>query len=337
METPDAMRELEAMLPGGQLRELALLKRGVRADTHSALLDGRPIRAKRFRALDDYATNEAMSYRLFGTKSLDTAPHALAIASDNRWIIIDAVAGRDFTAALAAGEAPYSLMDRLGHTLATAIAATVDRAGDARIRSIEADTLMKRWPDIVRWSERLRVATPKGLDAIVAAIVDRYRDPQVVAWTQGDPAPSNVLFTPTAALLVDFEYAAYRHALHDLVQWWVRIPLPYGWYARLEQIVGSVLLQRGVYDAEATFDEDLVAMAAYAALYMFTWLPTERLLDEDLPWAPGFDGRSALLSTSNRLAARVRATHPDLADWSERVFTALSRRWPDKRTGAVCW
>ncbi len=337
MDIRDAIRELEALLPAADLRDVALEKRGLRADTYRARLGGTHVLAKRFNTLDHFAANECASYRLFRRLELDVAPTVRLIAADNRWLIVDAVDGRDFSAVLAAGDAPTSLMDRLGRTLVSLLAATVDSAGDPHIRSTEADKLTERWPEVIRWSERLGAVAPKGLDGAVATIVDRYRHPPVIAWTQGDPAPSNVLFDETAARLVDFEYAGYRHALHDLVQWWVRIPLRYDWYARLEQVVGSGLIERRVYPSFETFDEDHVAMAAYAALYMFTWLPIERALEEELPWAPGFDARRALLSTSNRLAARVRSTWPELATWSERVFTALSRRWPERKVGAVRW
>ena len=337
MTAVDVKGELEALLPDENLGDVVLLKRGLRADTYTARLRGSPVLAKRFNTLNDHAKNECGSYRLFTQLALDVAPKARLIATDNRWLIIDAVDGRDFSAVLAAGDAPASLMDRLGHTLVALLAATVDPAGDEHIRSTEADKLTERWPEVIRWSERLGAVAPKGVHEAVAAIVDRFRHPPVVAWTQGDPAPSNVLFDETAALLVDFEYAAYRHALHDLVQWWVRIPLRYDWYARLEQVVGNGLIERRVYPSFEAFDEDHVAMAAYAALYMFTWLPIERALEEELSWAPGFDARCALLSTSNRLAARVRSTWPALATWSERVFTALSRRWPERKVGAVRW
>jgi hypothetical protein len=337
MTAVDVRGEIETLLPDENLGDVALLKRGIRADTYTARLRDSPVLAKRFHTLDDHAKNECESYRLFTQLTLDVAPKARLIAADNRWVIVDAVDGRDFFAALAAGDAPVSLMDRLGRTLVSLLAATVDPAGGAHIRSTEADKLTESWPEVIRWSERLGAVAPKGLDEVVAAIVDRYRHPPVVAWTQGDPAPSNVLFNETAARLVDFEYAGYRHALHDLVQWWVRIPLRYDWCARLEQVVGNGLIERRVYPSLEAFDEDHVAMAAYAALYMFTWLPIERALEEELSWAPGFDARCALLSTSNRLAARVRSTWPALATWSERVFTALSRRWPERKVGAVRW
>ncbi len=62
-------------------------------------------------------------------------------------------------------------------------------------------------------------------------VADRYAHPAKASLTQGDPAPSNVVFTTDGqARLVDFEYGAQRHVLADLVQWWIRCPLPEPWF-----------------------------------------------------------------------------------------------------------
>jgi hypothetical protein len=338
MDTDEVTRELEAAMPGRVVRAAELAKKGLRADSYWVTFADASDRflAKRFRSLDAFAANECASYRLFATKTLNVAPRARFVADDDRWLVLEDVRGDDLMAALAT-RPPDVLMDKLARTLSTLAIGTADSAASDTTRRNEAETLLRRWPDVLRWSERLGVASPTELRAQVSTIVDADRKPALVAWTQGDPAPSNVLFSESSAVLVDFEYGAYRHALHDLAQWSIRIPLPFQWHVRLEAAVGEALVAARAYPDLAAFHDDFTVMAGYAALYMFTWVPIERTLTEDVPWAPGFDARSALLSTSNRLASRVRAIAPALSEWSERVFTVLSRKWPERRLGAIDW
>src|SRR5436190_1655680 len=49
------------------------------------------------------------------------------------------------------------------------------------------------------------------------------------AWrtfTHGDPAPTNCLTRGGTAVLVDFEFGGFRHALYDLTAWYILCPLP---------------------------------------------------------------------------------------------------------------
>jgi hypothetical protein len=158
--------------------------------------------------------------------------------------------------------------------------------------------------------------------------------------TQGDPAPSNVLFRDgQAALLTDFEYAAVRPALFDLAQWYVRCPLPSAWFDLLADTLAAALGTAGVYRRNRDFHRDLARQASYAALYMLTWLPIEQALTDDVPWVGDWRVRQALLSSARRgadAAAMVADLQP-LAHWFGALQLALARAWPDSGNGALDW
>lgn len=162
----------------------------------------------------------------------------------------------------------------------------------------------------------------------IEAVVEHFLSPPVLALTQGDPAPSNVIFLEDRALLVDFEYAAVRHALFDLAQWYVRCPLPLSCQSTLQYAAQEV------YRGE--FERDLAYMQLYAGLYMLSWLPLDGISDSNRPWADGWTVRGALISTAERSAdAAKRAGLGDLQGWFEGLAYACRRMWPTLGDGSI--
>ena len=344
MHPEDTVAELGRLLKHTPVRECRLLKRGLRADAYHVFFDdgvrGTAAIAKRFRELDDFSAGEAASYRLFRDRGLDVAPPLIAVADDGRWLVLETVQGDDLMATLRRFRDPAAQIVGLAHTVAKLVLGTRGaQPGHDGTRHREADALSRGWPAVLDWAAKLGARSSDGVLDDVAALLDRYRDPPVLAWTQGDPAPSNVLFTPEGAVLVDFEYGAPRHALHDLAQWLIRCPLPLDWFSHLEQTVGNALVGERVYSDTEAYRHDLACMAAYAALYMYTWVPIGRALGEDVPWAPGFPARRAVVSTTRRLGLVLTRCPelPALAEWAGAVARALAGRWPEAGDGEIDW
>jgi thiamine kinase-like enzyme len=169
-----------------------------------------------------------------------------------------------------------------------------------------------------------------------------YADPgPYLAFSHGDPAPSNNHLSHDRARLVDFEYAGYRHALYDLTAWYVLCPLPDAWTAAMElvfrQSAGSDLPAAALSD-DRQFRVAKATMCAYRALAMLTWFPTDLLID-DRAWTPGWSQREALLSTTlrlQRLCAGISALEP-LADLGGAMAEKLGARWPELGAGELHW
>ncbi|NJN50618.1 MAG: phosphotransferase [Gammaproteobacteria bacterium] len=152
----------------------------------------------------------------------------------------------------------------------------------------------------------------------------------------GDPAPSNLLWIDRRVVFVDFEYAANRHALFDLAQWYMRCPLPSAWFAALADGVAHRLVSRGMFASRARFDAALQRMCQHAGLYMLTWLPIAAALERDRPWVADWTVRRATLSSLLRLAA-VTPPNSALRDASTSLHRALSSRWGDSGDCNIDW
>ncbi len=205
---------------------------------------------------------------------------------------------------------------------------------DPTVRQTEARRLADAWPRIEAWAAACGAAPAPDPRAVLRA----HANPAVVALTQGDPAPTNVLF-PTrsagaAARLIDFEYAAHRAALFDLAQWHIRCPLLPEWLVHVDAPV------RDVY--RGNFATDLATAKVHAALYMLSWLPIDAARDANRPWAQDWSVREALISTCVRIAALQDATGiaapaQRFAAWFGELAGTLQARWPECGDGRVDW
>ncbi len=90
------------------------------------------------------------------------------------------------------------------------------------------------WLDAIErvkaWASALGMEIPANFEAACEAVARVYADPGPwLAFSHGDPAPSNNNFSRDGARLIDFEYAGYRHALYDLTAWDTLCPVPKPW------------------------------------------------------------------------------------------------------------
>lgn len=211
-------------------------------------------------------------------------------------------------------------MAALGSAMARLISEPL--ADDPAVRRREADRLRDALPGIEQWAAGIGVTRP--LDG-AAPLLEDHANPRLAALTQGDPAPSNMLFVDDRCMLVDFEYAAQRHPLFDLAQWHIRCPLPDAWLRSIEEPI------REVYTGD--FERGLARAKSYAGLYMLSWLPKDEALERNPPWADSWSVREALISTALRCANAA----PELASWFTDLSERLCERWPECGDGAVDW
>ena len=336
---------LADIVPGTQVAALVPLGSGPRARTYRAdvIADSRSQSwvVKHFADDSDHAHQEFVCQaRLRGTVGI--VPTLIAADPQRRILIVESLQPAvDLFVALRRSADPLATMRTLGDVTARLIAAT--REAPARPDEVvlrERDALVAAWPRVDAWARTFGVDAPHAFRAALHEVGSRYAQPAVSSLTQGDPAPSNVMFTADGqARLVDFEYGAQRPVLSDLAQWWIRCPLPEPWFEALVDRVRAANLADGVYRDADAFDEDLSYAATYAALYMFTWLPIGATSTDDPAWIGPWRVRQALLSSSSRgaRAARASLSLAPIYEWLSRLNEALRRAWPASGDGAPDW
>jgi len=336
---------LADVVPGTQVAALVPLGSGPRARTYRAdvIADGRSQSwvVKHFPDDSEHARQEfGCQARLRGTVGI--VPTLIAADPQRRILVVESLQPAvDLFVALRRSVDPLATTRSLGDVTARLIAATREPpAHPDGVAIRERDVLLATWPRVDAWARSFGIETPNALRATLDDLGERYAHPAVASLTQGDPAPSNVMFTADGqARLVDFEYGAQRQALSDVVQWWIRCPLPEPWFEALVDQVRAATLADGVYREADAFDDDLSHAATYAALYMFTWLPIGATSTDDPAWVGPWRVRQALLSSSSRgaRAARAVASLAPIYDWLSQLNEALTRAWPASGDGAPDW
>jgi Phosphotransferase enzyme family len=285
------------------------------------------------------------------------APHLYAGNVRERFFVMEDLGGSRSLADLLDNGDAATVVEALG-TLATSMARlVVATSGREEIFERMRATLpggasLGRWREaarwlearkrVARWAAALDISLPHGFDVACAHIAAVYADPgPYLAFSHGDPAPSNNHIATGGVRLVDFEYAGYRHALYDITAWDTLCPLPKEWMAAMEQVfrraVGTSPLGGSLVDDDQ-YREAWATMCAYRALAMVTWFSPD-LLAQDRPWTPGWTRRAALISTTLRLhqaSAGVAALEP-LAELGGHMSEELRARWPELGDGALHW
>jgi tRNA A-37 threonylcarbamoyl transferase component Bud32 len=165
---------------------------------------------------------------------------------------------------------------------------------------------------LAAWCDAMHVAVPDLGDAIAA-----YDDPgEMLAFSHGDPAPSNTLLRADgAAVLVDFEYAGARHRGYHLAAWHVLCPL-------------APELLDALHDGYGREIEGLDALIVWRAVQVVGMNRTE-LLGADREFAPGWSARASLLTALRRGGEHEPGLLP--------LHDVLARRWPDSADRLPEW
>lgn len=191
-----------------------------------------------------------------------------------------------------------------------------------------------------QWFEALRIETPIGFERSFHSVAAAYVSPDVwLAFSHGDPAPTNNYIVGTNVRLIDFEYGAFRHALYDLSAWNILCPLPKTWVQlMIDCFQQQIAPQIPEFGEEKAFKEAWAMMCAYRSLALMTWLPVT-IITIDRSWVGNWSMREALISTLIRLydATIEIPTLAALAALSEMLLQTLQRRWPNVGNGAIKW
>jgi hypothetical protein len=165
----------------------------------------------------------------------------------------------------------------------------------------------------------------------LARVVDALLNPDAfLAFTSGDPQANNFLVGDGGGRLIDFEAAAYRHAM--TAAFWIHVPGTASITAAdpiasdLEDTYRHALATR-IAEAgdDRLFGFGMAAACLAEACDRFGRFP---MLDKR---KPGDEGRVQMVSTLEAAAraARRHCALPDLAGWAEDAAQWLRRRWPD--------
>jgi hypothetical protein len=199
-----------------------------------------------------------------------------------------------------------------------------------RVRVENARFLLENEGRLLRWLAAVEAEAAPGLHEDLEVIARTLADPgPFLAFTHGDLAPSNVLFTPAGPRLLDFEYAGMRHALYDALMWLVTLPLPDELVSRADityRITLSAHCEAAQVDSAWARARATLALAR--TVNLFQWLHP-RVLEEDREWAPGLSERAALLHHLARCRALLAPAEgfPGLAPTLETLESRLRERW----------
>jgi thiamine kinase-like enzyme len=201
-----------------------------------------------------------------------------------------------------------------------------------RGRHAEARRWLTALARVHRWAQRTGCALPAGFDRACGQLAAAYAEPGPwLAFTHGDPAPTNNHVADDGVRLLDFEYGGFRHALYDLTAWYVLCPLPDAlvramsrWYRRA--LATGCAAARNPQDYRRAWG----AMAAYRALAILTWIP-ESALDADRPWVEGWSARAAVLTAVSRLheAAALLPELQPIGAAAGNLRDTLRGSWPE--------
>ena len=285
------------------------------------------------------------------------APYFYAGDVEERLIVMEDLGGsRSLADVLDNGDATtvVGLLEALATTMARLVVATLGRdetfermrtalPGAADLgRRREAARWLEAREKVARWVTALGIPLPRDFDAVCTHIAMVYAEPgPYLAFSHGDPAPSNNHIAPDNVRLVDFEYASSRHALYDITGWAILCPLPWTWVNTMDQAFRHVLgasPQSAPLVDDGRYREAWATLCAYRALAMMTWFPPD-LLVQDGAWTQGWTCRAAFISTALRLhqvTAGFAALEP-LAELGASMATEVRTRWPELGDGALRW
>jgi len=199
--------------------------------------------------------------------------------------------------------------------------------------------LDRAWRDLQAIAtERTYLPRPAGVEADVDELFAMLAAPgPYLALSNGDVCPQNCRLTAAGPRLIDFEAAAFRHALLDATALrfpfqacpcWSRLPADVGRHA---EAVYRAELARACPDVldPASYHRGMTAACAAWTIDRLVRLP--KLEQVDTPHPMGFSRRGQVLDAigTTVAAAQQSGSLQHLAGWLDTLATALRRRWPE--------
>jgi hypothetical protein len=203
-----------------------------------------------------------------------------------------------------------------------------------------AESWLAARPGLLDWLQATGLSPPDGFEQSLRRIARAFAEPGPwLAFTHGDPAPTNAHVARGKVRLVDFEYGGFRHALYDLTGWYALCPLPLSLVREMssryrEHLASSFAPARD----EAAFQEAWAMLCSYRALAMLTWV-SPGVITEDAPWVAEWSRRSAVLCATSRLrfAANGLGELAPVAEYADRLEKRLRALWPDLADQLPAW
>lgn len=318
------------------------------------LADGRTRIVKRLRPGGGYGLRSAVELMRCERAALemldqdlglaDAGPRLLAAAPGTRMLVLDDLAPRVELAALLRrhGRTP-ELDDRLtdfATLTGTVAAASAGRAAAFAARRTALGTPPGRLDDREHaftggWRATAERAAAFGIPLTNAAERDLNRaaaelaDPgPFLTLTNGDPEAHNHLTAPDGdGRLIDFEGAAFRHALTAAAVFCVPGPLWMAVSGPRQLTAFRTALATAVPAAQ---DDRRFGHGLASAAMIWVALRVAEIHKRDAR-RPGDDSRAqlVLLLDAGARTAEAHATLPDLAGWCRDTAASLRRRWPD--------
>jgi hypothetical protein len=292
--------------------------------------------------LDDWAGAEFLTLR-----GLRVSPRFLAGDFDSRLFLLedlgtapsleDVLRGTDARAATASLLAVARLTGQL-HARTRGFQAEYDlvrhtvQPRHERVRIENARYLLDHGARLRRWLSTVGAEEAPGTQGDLETLARALASPgPFLAFTHGDMAPSNTLFTAEGPFLLDFEYAGMRHALHDALMWLLVVPLPEDVISRADSAYRAALMQ-GCEEArsDAAYTRARATLAAARTVNLLQWI-APKALEVEREWAPGLSERAALLRHLERCRLLLRSAEdlvPALARTLAGLEVCLRQRWP---------
>lgn len=207
-------------------------------------------------------------------------------------------------------------------------------------RHAEAERWREALPKITGWGEALGIGLAKGFEAAAHLVAETYAEPgPFLAFTHGDPAPSNNHVSDDAVRLLDFEYGAYRHCLYDLTAWYVLCPLD-ELIVQVMQDTYRQVLRPTIPEIgdDHRFQYEWALLCAYRVLAMLTWIPPS-VLERNYPWADNWTAREGAFVALRRLARACDGIEPlsPILVWAENAEGAFRLRFPELEDALPHW
>lgn len=204
--------------------------------------------------------------------------------------------------------------------------------------SIVGINIESRWKLLRQMvADLLGLPVPDDVEQDIDTMLLTLSEPRpYLAFSNGDTCPTNCRITATGLRFLDFEHAAFRHALLDVAA--LRFPFPgCPCWSRLPATASQKAehayrqeMARSCPDIldDARYERELTAACAAWTIVRMLSLPKRDRSDEPHPM--GFSRRGQLLDTMHTTiqCSQQSGSLPALAAWLVSVTEALHARWP---------
>jgi len=171
----------------------------------------------------------------------------------------------------------------------------------------EAERWLEGCRKVEGWCRELSYMPPTGFEQACIQIAHTFAHPgDFLAFTHGDPAPTNNHLSGSKIYLVDFEYAGFRHALYDLTGWNILCPLPPACVRLMSDHLRAALASAcPAVECHEIYQSAWAIMCTYRAMALLSWMPL-RLIKQNESWVDEWSRREAMVAALSRWEEATR-------------------------------